>query len=410
MLDAQPQIHRAVAFALPAMEQARAEPERARAGECGLGRDHAGIKRGKRHHHLEGRTGRIGARERLVDQRLVVVVGQIAPLLRGETDVECVGIKTRGRDEREHVAAFHVHDGTGGAVVLELPVDQALQLAVDRQVNIRSRRSLIALELANDAAIGIHFDAAGPGPAADCGLVCPFDAALADAKARHIVQRVVRVGRLGNGNLIVRRYRRDVAEHVRQFLRIRIISRVADFGLNARQVGEVEIEARKVLPAQIFRNHQRHEGAVGGGILQSLGPHARIDRNDAGQGIERGLDATARLLRHDQDAVVAAIAGKGDAEAVEDAAAQGRKQPLIDAIVLGLAAIELPVLDLELVEPAGEHAEDRGHSARQKKGAARERRVAAFRSLVDRTHVYRTMRTPPTARRCNHPKIIATGG
>ena len=167
VLDAQAQIHRAVAAPLPAMEEMRAEPVRARAGECRLGRDDAGIEGRERHHHLEGRARRIGARERLVDQRLVVVVGQIAPLFGRQTDIERVGVEARCRDERKNVAVFDIHDGASGAVVLQLLVDQALQLAVDRQVDVGSGRPLVAIDLANDAAIGVDLDAAGAGTAAD---------------------------------------------------------------------------------------------------------------------------------------------------------------------------------------------------------------------------------------------------
>ena len=71
-----------------------------------------------------------------------------------------------------------------------------------------------------------------------------------------------------------------------------------------------------------------------------------------------GRDAALRLLGHDQHAVIAPVAGKRDAEAVEDAAARGREQPLIDAVVFGLVEIVVAVHDLKLIEPPGEHAED----------------------------------------------------
>ena len=45
--------------------------------------------------------------------------------------------------------------------------DEALQLAVDGQVDVLARRARIAVELADDAAIGVDLDAAGAGLAAD---------------------------------------------------------------------------------------------------------------------------------------------------------------------------------------------------------------------------------------------------
>ena len=53
-----------------------AELERARAVHAEIGVTAPGIQRGQRDGRLEGRARRIGAGQRLVDQRLVVVVVQ----------------------------------------------------------------------------------------------------------------------------------------------------------------------------------------------------------------------------------------------------------------------------------------------------------------------------------------------
>ena len=68
---------------------------------------------------------------------------------------------------------------------------EMLHLAVDGEIDVRARRARIAAQLADDAAIGVHFDAVGAGGAADLRVEFLFDAALADAEARKIEQRIV---------------------------------------------------------------------------------------------------------------------------------------------------------------------------------------------------------------------------
>ena len=60
---------------------------------------------------------------------------------------------------------------------------------------------------------------------------------------------------------------------------------------------------------------------------------------------------SGRLLGNQDDAVIAAVVGELDAEAVEDAAAQRREQALVDAVVLGARHELVAFDDLQLIEP-----------------------------------------------------------
>ena len=80
--EAAAQVDAAVAAVLPAVEAAVAERGEAGAVDRVAGADDAGLERGERHHHLEGRAGRIGAGDGLVGERAVFVVQQRVPLGR----------------------------------------------------------------------------------------------------------------------------------------------------------------------------------------------------------------------------------------------------------------------------------------------------------------------------------------
>ena len=66
-----------------------------------------------------------------------------------------------------------------------------LQLPVDGEPDILARHARLVAQLADDAAIGVDFDAAGAGLAAHFAVEGLLDAALADAKARQVQQRIV---------------------------------------------------------------------------------------------------------------------------------------------------------------------------------------------------------------------------
>ena len=47
-----------------------------------------------------------------------------------------------------------------------------------------------------------------------------------------------------------------------------IIARLADFGLDAGQIGQMQIDARELLPGEILGDRRRHEFLVLGDVVQ----------------------------------------------------------------------------------------------------------------------------------------------
>src|SRR4029453_3139678 len=77
VLDAEAQVHRAMAPLLPAVELMCAEPHDTRAGGQSLGGDDAFIESRECGDRLEGRARRISAGQHFVEQRLVIAFRQL---------------------------------------------------------------------------------------------------------------------------------------------------------------------------------------------------------------------------------------------------------------------------------------------------------------------------------------------
>ncbi len=400
-LDAAMQVDMAVAALLPAMEIMIAEAQRAGA-EDGKILVQSRLHRRHRHRRLKSRTGRIDAGQHLVDQRLVIVGGQRLPFVLAEPDIEEVGIEPGRRRHRQHVPVRYVHHHTRGALVADALVDELLQLLVDGEPDVVAGLARGARKLADDAAIGVDLDAADAGGAAHLVLELLFDAALANAKARQIEQRVV------DALLVVGRDRGDIAQNVGKARAIGIGAGLADIGLHAGQIGQMQVEARELFPGKVLGHRHGQEFLVLLDVVQNLLllPVGQLD--DPGDAVECGLDAVGRLLGHQQHAIIAPVVGELDAEAVDDAPARRRDQALADAIGFGLRAVLVAVLDLKLIEPPAQHGKDRRHAARHHQGAAREGRVAALVLAVEARH-QKSLRIGPTSLRCTRPRNDTTG-
>src|ERR1700716_893652 len=134
-LNAAMQIDVAMSFLLPAMELVIAQPDRAVA-EDGEALVETGFDGGRRNDRLERRSRRIDPAQRLVDERLVIVGRQNLPLVVRDPDIEKVGIESRRRGHREHVAGCDVHDGAGRALAAEALIDKLLELLIDGKPDV----------------------------------------------------------------------------------------------------------------------------------------------------------------------------------------------------------------------------------------------------------------------------------
>ena len=90
----------------------------------------------------------------------------------------------------------------------------------------------------------------------------------------------------------------------------------------------MQIDAREFFPGQIFDHRHRHEFLV----LRDVVQHALLlrvgEQDDLADRVERRLARLGRLFGHQQHAVVAPVVGELDAEAIQDAPARRRDQPL----------------------------------------------------------------------------------
>jgi len=152
--------------------------------------------------------------------------------------------------------------------------------------------------------------------------------------------------------LVFRRHRRDIADDVGEFLRVRIITRIADIGLHARQIGQVQIDPREILPRQILRHQQGREGLTGCGILEDLGTRPFADGQDFGKRIERRLHAVMRQFGHDQHTIIAPVRRERLSKTVQHASAWRYQQPFADAVLLRLGKVLVAFDDLKLIEPS----------------------------------------------------------
>src|SRR5438552_2461973 len=107
-------------------------------------------------------------------------------------------------------------------------------------------------------------------------------------------------------------------------------------GLHAGKIGKMEVDARELVPAQIVQDRNGEEFLVLLDVAQTLLALKVGQLDNLADAIERSLDAVRRLLGDEHDAVVAAVGGELDAEAIDDASAWRRDQMLADAIGFGL--------------------------------------------------------------------------
>ena len=182
---------------------------------------------------------------------------------------------------------------------------------------------------------------------------------------------------------------------MRELLAEGIGARLADIGLHAGQIRQVEIEPRKFLPTQILGHQHGDEFLVLRKIAQHLFFLMRRQLDDLADRIQGRFDSVGGLLGDENDAIVPAVGCKLDAKAVDDAASGRWDQPLTDAVVLGLGHVLVAVDDLQLIQPSSEQREDSGHAAAQQQRAPRETRVAALVLAVEQRH-QKSLRKGPT--------------
>ena len=352
------QVHPAMAMLAPAVEAGIAERGIPRAKDALAGRDDAALQRRQRHRDLEGRAGRIKPRDRLVDQRGERIAIEGAPLFSAQAAVESVGIVSRGRNQRQHLAAMNVEHDRRGALVFQPPRDESLQFEIHGQTHLAPGLAILAREFANDAAEGVDLHLRASAGPAQSEIVNFLHSRLADAKTGKFQQRIAGQLPLGDGG--------DVTEHVRGFRRIEITAGLTDVDHDSGKIGRVYLDARHLLPFQVLAHGQRNEAAPPLRLAQNPAAGLFADRNDLADGVQRRLEI-AGLLRSHQNAEVALVDRQRLAIAIHDPAARRRQEAEIDAVLVGERPVAIRFENLEVIHPSGEQREEGELSARQQR-------------------------------------------
>ena len=308
-------VHPAMAVAVVAVEAVVAEVEMAGAGDDVARPGDPRLERRERHDHLEGRPRRIEPVGRLVDQRRGARRRPLPPLRRADAGIEDVRVEGRLGGHGQHLAVAGVEQDGGGAF-LDLAADRLLQLGIDADLDVLAGDALAAVELADDAADGVHLDLHGTGASAQDAVVVPLDPGAADADAGQLHQRVV----AGIGF----RRRGDVADDMRQVLGLGVDAGGAHVDRDAGQVGRVDLDPRHFLPGQEFAQDDGDEAAVAAHLALDPRLFVVAERDDPREGLERRAEVGG-LLGHQQGAPVQPVARDHLAVAVQHAPARRRR-------------------------------------------------------------------------------------
>ena len=127
---------------------------------------------------------------------------------------------------------------------------------------------------------------------------------------------------------------------------------------DAGQLGDGDLDARHLVPAQIGADHDRHEAMLAPDVAQHPAAVGIAELDQRGERVERRCDV-AGLLGDDDEPIVLVIVGERHAEAVEDAPARRRQQPQIDAVLVGQHRVAVRLEDLELVHAPGKDGDER---------------------------------------------------
>ena len=360
-----------MAVAPPAAEPAFAELQRPVAEEAVVRAEPAAFQRGQGHDHLEGRSRRVLAGDRLVGEREARMGDQLPPLPSADAGGEQVGVVARHRRQRQDVARMDIEHHGRAAFLAEACRDVLLEPEVDGQHVIVARPAGPAAELADHAAVGVDLDLPGAGLAAQRGLQHLLGAVLADAEVGQAEQRVVRPLQVG---LV---HGADVADDVDRVVAEGVEPASADVDHHAGEVGRVDLDLGDLLPRQVLAHRDGHELLVAPGLAQHPLAVVVLDRHELGDFVQR-LVKVQRRLGHQDQPIVEPVLGKHLAEAVEDAAPRRRQELHVDAVLVGQDLVALGVDDLELIETPGEpggqqrlRAADDDGPAREEVGASR---------------------------------------
>ncbi len=331
-----------------------AELERAGVVESVLGRDQPGLERRRPGDRLERRAGRVAGLDRPVEQRVLLVVGQVLDHVRLDRRREDARIEGRrgAHAEDRSVADVHRDERARQPAARERRFAGRLDLLVEGQLQVVAGLGLDPRELAAARLAGcIDLDADRAVAATEDRVVLRLEAGGADPIAR-LEPLVGRLLELVGADL------GDVAEQLRPERPVRV---VADVDLGGGDAGELVLALAQVVD-EVLVDVLLERHRVGGKLLGLLADllldlvvgHVR----DPGQLLEllvASLLVVRQLVGTDLQGQDRLVVDEDAAGAVEDLAARRLDLDLADAVGVRLLQVGLAGEDLE--EPEAE--EDR---------------------------------------------------
>src|SRR3990167_2920754 len=403
MLDRILHVDAAVPFFFPAMEEAVAVPELAVAMHAERRIDARALRRDRRD-HLEGRTRRIDAAERFVQERLVGAFIQLAPQIGWNAFGEDVRIEGRRRGEHKNVAGFDVDDDGRCAFALKRLHRRELKIRVDRQPERFALRRLFdaVFNFFDHASMRVDLDIHRPGNAAKLFLIGALKPVPADFETGLAQQELL--------VFIFRRFKipfsdgADITDHEGGRIPERVIPRLAHFRVGAGKMRQLVINFREVIPAEIIDDLDRRVALRTLDFAQQLCVFVIRDHDKFTDAVERRFNV-ARFVGHQQKSEILAVRRQYFSKPVDDLAAQRRDDAGVELIFLRKALVFFVVEHLQLKQPRADAGEQQAETAAKYRCAAGDD-FLLFRIVRIDAHRY----TSITTRRWRLPKTIAKTG
>ena len=254
--DAAMQVHGAQAFVAVAAKAVVAEHVIAWIVGHGLRRAFAALQRRHGHEGLVGRTRRIGAAQRAIQQGFVERFVEQLPVFLIDAIDEQVGIERRFADEGQHLAGFGIKRDKGAAPLSVQLLDHFLQLDVQRQRHRITRRGVLTGQAAHGAPAGRLLDQFSAALAVQARLEALLDAQLTDVVGAAVIGRIVR---LADARLLFQVDAPDVAHHMAGQFAKGVVAKQARLDLHAGKAVTLRGETRHFFIVQACANRQRLE-------------------------------------------------------------------------------------------------------------------------------------------------------
>ncbi len=345
--------------------------------------DHAFLERRRRHHQLEGRSGRQRGGDGPREHRIILVLQQPPEVLGRYALGEKVVVEVRrahqgqdlaGSGLQDHQAAAGLADGA--ELFLQDPFGLALQVEVDGQHQVMSGRAGLFGDHLFLPAQSVDLEGLFAVTAAQGPFVFLLQAGLAD----EIRRQVVRVGRgqLGLGRPSLE------TDDVRQGSDLagrEIFAPGADDQGRRRRAGRLDRQQHRLIVRQaVLEHHGRAAALVGVG---DLGPEfVRGHVQDAGQPRHQLVQVSVRgqVGRFQGGRKMRHVAGQRFAAAVVKDASLGRRPDHARPVALGPPLVEVALEQLDLGQTR-RHQEQAGGQYQEEQpqpaGADRQSHVAA---------------------------------